>query len=69
MPTIRVVQVHLSGGTKISALAEDVESQIASKGPSESQFWELREYRKAGEPTRINPDYIVMIEAATDQTA
>jgi hypothetical protein len=62
------MQVHLEGGSKISALAEDVERQLASNGAS-VKFWALREYRKSAEPTRVNPDHIVLIEAATEQTA
>jgi hypothetical protein len=66
MPTVKVVQVHLNGGATISALAEDVERQLVLK---ESKFWSLHEYRKTGDPIRVNPAHIVMIEPATEQSA
>jgi hypothetical protein len=50
VPTVKVVQVHLIDGTKISALAADVD-------------------RKTGDPIRVNPAHVILVEAATDQSA
>lgn len=66
MPTVKVVQVHLNGGAKLAVLAEDVDRQLALREPN---FWTLHEYRKPGDPFRVNPDHIVLIEPATDQSA